>query len=568
MKKKSLKGLCISFVLPFLFAGQGAYSQGTCNAAFTYSPDVSTICVTTSISVTFTGTVPNSIHLWSFGPVGDPNAIVTSDPSPTIDFEPGIYVAKHTVSNISGTNSCTDTKQDTLVIYENISPAFADVSAGSVTGKHCTGEPVQFLSNTGVSASHYWEFPGGTPATSTESNPLVVFSSEGIFTVKHIVTNGPCVTEVNQNVVITQLDADFTNSDLSCITGLVTFTSTETNVDHAWTVNPKGGNATPVTPSASDMQNPAFTFNSSGTYEVRHIVSDDGFCPDTVTKIITVSVNPNPDFLYKKSDECSRNGEVLFFSYGAGLSATEGPLSHFWDFGDPASGAANTSTEEQPTHIFSSYRLFTVSHIITSVHGCSSSKQLLVFPESWDASFTFTDNCSASNILFENVKPSSGQHLWTFAPWTTSSGIADPPVSIFDEPIISFSRPGQYLVTHTVLVSNGCKDVVVKSIFVGCSGRLANPDVTEPVSEEGLFLFPNVPNPYEGFTEINYSLPEDKHGMLQITDISGRTVREIYLEPGTSSVSFHADDLEPGIYFYRLISGDQASPTFKMILSK
>lgn len=46
--------------------------------------------------------------------------------------------------------------------------------------------------------------------------------------------------------------------------------------------------------------------------------------------------------------------------------------SWHWDFGDPASGAANTSALQNPTHIFSSYGTFTVKHWIVNSGGCNS----------------------------------------------------------------------------------------------------------------------------------------------------------------------------------------------------
>jgi gliding motility-associated-like protein len=54
----------------------------------------------------------------------------------------------------------------------------------------CAGNSVQFTSNsTGYVASYAWTFPGGTPATSTAANPLVQYSTPGVYPVSLTVSN-------------------------------------------------------------------------------------------------------------------------------------------------------------------------------------------------------------------------------------------------------------------------------------------------------------------------------------------------------------------------------------------
>ncbi len=55
----------------------------------------------------------------------------------------------------------------------------------------CHGTEVQYHDNSlGNITSWYWEFPGGTPETSTEENPLVTYESPGIFGVTLTVSDG------------------------------------------------------------------------------------------------------------------------------------------------------------------------------------------------------------------------------------------------------------------------------------------------------------------------------------------------------------------------------------------
>jgi PKD repeat protein len=55
----------------------------------------------------------------------------------------------------------------------------------------CEGYEVQFTDeSTGNPTGWYWEFPGGTPDTSREENPVIVYNTAGKFDVTLIVTRG------------------------------------------------------------------------------------------------------------------------------------------------------------------------------------------------------------------------------------------------------------------------------------------------------------------------------------------------------------------------------------------
>lgn len=68
----------------------------------------------------------------------------------------------------------------------------------------CPGENVQFTDNsyTGIT-SYSWNFSGGSPATSTLSNPIVNYSTSGIYPVSLIVTNANGTASLTQNAYIT-----------------------------------------------------------------------------------------------------------------------------------------------------------------------------------------------------------------------------------------------------------------------------------------------------------------------------------------------------------------------------
>jgi len=64
----------------------------------------------------------------------------------------------------------------------------ASFTASATTA--CTGQAVTFTSlSTGSNLSYNWSFPGGTPATSTTANPVIIYNNTGVFNVQLIVSN-------------------------------------------------------------------------------------------------------------------------------------------------------------------------------------------------------------------------------------------------------------------------------------------------------------------------------------------------------------------------------------------
>ena len=97
---------------------------------------------------------------------------------------------------------------------------------------------------------------------------------------------------------------------------------------------------------------------------------------------------------------------------------------------------------------------------------------------------------------------------------------------------------------------------------------------TEVEDENGLpeviSLYPNYPNPFNPTTEIRYDLPESADVRLSVYDIRGNRVATLVhgrQTAGTHQVTFEANELSSGVYFYQLRTRD-FSDTGKMMLLK
>jgi hypothetical protein len=86
----------------------------------------------------------------------------------------------------------------------------------------------------------------------------------------------------------------------------------------------------------------------------------------------------------------------------------------------------------------------------------------------------------------------------------------------------------------------------------------------------------NYPNPFNPVTKIRFEIPLSKGGQrglystLKIFDILGREVATLVnesLKPGTYEVTFDGTNMNSGIYFYQLVSGNYKE-TRRMILLK
>ena len=73
-------------------------------------------------------------------------------------------------------------------------------------------------------------------------------------------------------------------------------------------------------------------------------------------------------------------------------------------------------------------------------------------------------------------------------------------------------------------------------------------------------LYQNRPDPFNASTEINYYLPIEMDVRLEVYNIAGQKVRTLFDEKqgkGKHSVIWDAGDLASGIYFCRLMAGDE-----------
>jgi PKD repeat protein len=80
------------------------------------------------------------------------------------------------------------------------------ITAGFTTNQTtiCSGSAITYTStSTGAITAHEWTFPGGTPATSTETNPVIFYNAAGTYNVSLTVSDGSGIATQNSNALVT-----------------------------------------------------------------------------------------------------------------------------------------------------------------------------------------------------------------------------------------------------------------------------------------------------------------------------------------------------------------------------
>lgn len=241
--------------------------------------------------------------------------------APTVDpTVPGTYYwwASQTVNGCEGPRTPI-----VITVYPTFVADFVfDINYG------CAGDTVAFT-NTSIGAPNYvWDFGDGSPLD-TNANPVHVYDTQGVFTIKLKVFTDNCMDSVEQQVnLVHPLAAAFTtDADTICQNSAITFTDASTYVttnnitpSYYWSF---GDGAT------SNLQNPVHPYTVSGVYTVSMIITDFVPCMDTVYHTVYVDSTSMVEIMASENPICA--GEAVTFT---GVYSDIGLNTISWDFGD------------------------------------------------------------------------------------------------------------------------------------------------------------------------------------------------------------------------------------------
>jgi PKD repeat protein len=466
-------------------------------------------------TVTFNNNSSNSIdYSWDFGD----NEGTSTEPNPTYTYtEDGAYTV-----TLSATNDCGTIETTEILVIATQAP-IAAFQADNVKG--CPPLVVAFENLSSDNTETYlWTFEGGTPATSTEVNPVVIFNNPGFFTVTLMATNALGSDTYEQVDYIEVNPKAVANFDLSVMDATVTFTNLSTDAStYTWLF----GNE-----EMSDEENPVYTYPQQGNYDVTLIAN--GACgPDTLIQQVDVTaVAPFAAFDAEVREGCAPF-EVTFIDLSTG-----NPSSYEWTF---EGGTPATSNEANPTIVFAELGIYDVNLTVANAGGSHTflADQYISVVDIPTVEFTYIADALA--VSFTNNSTNGDSYLWDFGNNETSTSVS--PSHLYDE-------PGTYVATLTV--TNDC----------GVATFTEEIDVIVISTEEipGLEQFQVFPNPNTGqFTLVMEGQPL---GDLKVNfyNIIGQKLFTASLDFSTGLLTKHFDfdHFAKGVYVLQIGNGAQS----------
>ncbi len=230
--------------------------------------------------------------------------------------------------------------------------------------------------------------------------------------------------------------------------------------------------------NTSNLENPSHTFSSAGFFAV--YLFGQGLTPDPErcfgSGVDTVPLAAN--FFYETA--CA--GDSVHFFNTSTYLPIESVASWQWDFGDPTSGAANTSADKDPSHVYPSAGAYTVTLTAIATSGCSVTKtQQVVVAGAPDVSFELPAvKCADTALPFSaETAASSARLVWHFG--DPVSGAAD--TSGLGQTFHRYKTPGTYSVRLEATNIYGCINTFSQDLVITPNTLSGSITFTSPICE-------------------------------------------------------------------------------------
>lgn len=368
---------------------------------------------------------------WDFG-----DTQTSTDQDPVHEFQDTGYFD---ITLITLNNGCSDTLIVENMVY--VSPPIASLEYSF----DCSDPNTFTYTNESYGFTSWnWILPDGS--TSTDDPLVLTIPNPGEYIVRITTANDTsgCVDNAGDTINVTQLMADFSAANTQGCGPLdVEFTDQSVDaVSYQWFFG---------TGDNSQAENPTYTYDQIGTYDVTHVVTDVNGCTDTIVEpqLVTV-IGSIVNFEVGNTVGC----DTLAVTFNDLTTPPNSVTDWLWDFGD-----GNTSTDSNPTHVYQNAGAYDVSLTITDLGGCTST---ILFEDTVNyipypaPQFEVDTTIGCMGQPFEFTNTSTGNavsYLWNFGDGGASSD---------ENPTHIYNLEGTFSVTLTAFNANGCDSSVTE----------------------------------------------------------------------------------------------------------
>ena len=360
---------------------------------------------------------------------------------------------------------------DTIVQKAVVSPSpIADFDI-VVTDSCFANNSFDFVNTTtlskGIIFSNDWDFGNGT-TSGTQDNSNISYGATGNFTVQLIVgSDAGCKDTANKSLTVhASPTADFdVNDTVQCFNGH-SISLTELSLISGGSISSYnwdfGDGNTSTSTSPAD-----FAYATPGSYDIVLDINSTANCSDSKTQRILI--HPSPEVAFTGGMGCI--GDPIQFNNTSTIAS--GTNDRFaWDFGD-----GSTSTLEQPNRGYVSGGTYEVKLVVTSDQGCSDSlidKTAAIINAKPNADFSvekLSSFESTTEMQFTETGGTGVSWLW----YVDNAGVGTG--QVYNH---TFTDTGTFNVMLWVENVEGCRDSVVKSIFIFPDATLHVPTSFSP----------------------------------------------------------------------------------------
>lgn len=265
----------------------------------------------------------------------------------------------------------------------------------------CVGQTVTFTdTSTNIPSAWTWTFEGGTPATSTDQNPVITYNTPGVYDVTLMAANyngTNTVVATDQIIVYAYPVITSTTPASRCDSGTVTLQAS-TNVGTLNWYNAATGGT--LVGTGTSFTTPSLT--STTTYYVESL---NGVCSSSRSAVVA-TVNTTPTITSTTPATRCGSGSVT-------ISATASAGTIWW-YDAPTAGTLLASG----TSFSPNVNATTTYYVETTLNGCTSARTAVVVTVNTTPTITSTtpaSRCDAGTVTLQ-ATVSSGTLNWYDAP--------------------------------------------------------------------------------------------------------------------------------------------------------